>query len=225
MARAHAPRGLTLIETIVVIAVFALLAVTATQMLMGGVRAWRKGQMRTELRATARSAMDLILTDLRQMSSYTSPLTTSPSYDLAMVKFKRDPSSGDPTTVSVTYTFDISNHTLIRTESSEAVVIAENVVYTDPRSGVVKSFFQWDSTYSNMKISLYVVEDATSLAAGDEKVREDVTLTSTAYKMIATPTGETPSNSPAVVADDVTTLRGADLADPRGVPFRPGTSR
>ena len=44
--RSRQRRGLTLVETIVVIFVFSLLTLTITQLLNGGLRAWRKGQAR-----------------------------------------------------------------------------------------------------------------------------------------------------------------------------------
>lgn len=174
-------RGTTLIETIVVIAVFSLLALTITWLLIGGLRAWHRGQTRTVLRADARYAVDQIQADFRQNKSVTTPTTASQSLTLAFTRYAN--TIGNPD-ISITYTINTAAHTLTRQDSSGTTVIAENVVDNDPRPTGKKSYFAWEDfpNKTTMGIHLYLVEQASlGLTSSSSAFLETAEIHSSAY--------------------------------------------
>ncbi|MBM3464284.1 MAG: type II secretion system protein [Armatimonadetes bacterium] len=229
------PRGLTLLETVVTIGVFAILFGVATMLLIGGVNAWRQGQQKNELRAAGRNAVDMLLQDMRQATSISSPSPSASNTGQALV-FQR-PGPNDVGTFTITYT--IENNALIRSDGSNKVVIAENVVGTDPRttpSG--SSFFGWyrenkttqTAGYAGwtLKVSLYMVTNASTIATTDRTKRQDISLTTSIFQMTQV-VGE-PSTYPAAAnSTNGTTYPAAslssvpaptDLSDPRPLPFQ-----
>ena len=181
--RGRSGRGLTLVETLVVIGVFAVLLVTILQLLNGGIAAWKKGNTQTQLRAGVRKALDDVSADLRTMVRG-SPQT--PAAIVTTFTFNRCVNAaGLPSDVTTTYIIDNATQTLQRTEAGVTVVIAENIVNTDPRSGAVnpRSFFQsYDAVGSKVYVQLCSVDGASSgtLVAGMATAPAEMTLGTTA---------------------------------------------
>lgn len=211
-------RGLTLIETIVVIFVFSLLTLTITQLLTGGIQAWKRGNTRMKLRADAREAVDQIQADFRQCSGVgvgviTPSAAGAPSSTL---QFSRYDNTGTGATKIITYTINSAARTLTRQEGTDVTVLAENVVDIDPRDSARKSYFQWqDSGLTTMGIHLYLVQDAAVqlLNAGASQSLESVTMHSGAYWAGQGPSITSPNRVP------VSVVTPASLRDPRP-PFR-----
>ena len=158
-------RGLTLVETIVVIFVFSLLLVTIVSLLQGGIAAWKKGNKQTIVRAGLRKAMDEVTADLRTMVRG-APQT--PGAQVLTFTFFRSISSSS-TPVSTTYTIDNTTKTLQRSESGVTVVVAEDI---DPGSASpYNAFFQsYDSVGSKVYVQLRSVSGAsagTTAASGE----------------------------------------------------------
>jgi len=216
LERPAARRGLTLVETIVVIFVFALLTLTITQLLTGGIRAWKKGQAKSTLRASARTALDQVSTELRQAITFTDPSSSNDYAKKSSITFQRTTvGSLGMSTVYVSY--DISGTNLVRREAGGSdVTIAENVVATDPRDGQVKSYFQRMATTDGRtwRVVVTTVENASLLSGTSPTSLESVTLSSTVYLQGLTVSG---TNPPAIAQDLVVP---GSLADPRGMAFR-----
>lgn len=164
--RGRTGRGLTLAETLVVIGVFAVLLLTILQLLKGGIAAWQKGNTQTTLRAGVRKALDDVTADLRTMVRG-SPQT--PAAVVTTFTFNRtinNPSGTPPyTDVATTYTIDNATQTLRRTEGGVTVIVAENIVHTDPRPASTnpRSFFQsYDAVGSKVYVQLCSVDAASS---------------------------------------------------------------
>jgi prepilin-type N-terminal cleavage/methylation domain-containing protein len=183
MTRIRGRHGLTLVETIVVMAVFGLLTLTITQLMTGGLRAWKKGQVRNQLRSDARYAMDQIQADFRQNTTLGlgAIIPSTSATKSSTLQFTRTKTDGT-TTETITYTIN-ANRTLTRQDNSGTTVIAENVVDTDPRDGAQKSYFAWeDANLTTMGIHLYLVQDAaTQLSASSPQSLESIYLHSSAY--------------------------------------------
>lgn len=216
-------RGLTLIETMVVTAVFILLVITIIELFTGGVRAWRKGRAQADLRAAARKAADQIASDFRQAHQVDVPLNVNViNNQLAITRAYRDTSQTTVTYTSddVTYTFDTSNNTLVREESGQTVVLAEDVVYS---SDGTRSYFKLRSGTDKavLDFALYMAEDSLTLNTQPNKVRETFKIASAAYMQTAqvgysqTSTGGTVLDDPVANVLDVTDIRA-----PSAVSFR-----
>lgn len=211
-------RGLTLVETIVVIFVFSMLTLTITQLLTGGIQAWKRGNTRMKLRADAREALDQIQADFRQCSGVgvgviTPSAAGAPS---ATLQFSRYDNTGNGATKIITYTINSAARTLTRQEGTDTSVLAENVVDIDPRDNAPKSYFQWqDSGLTTMGVHLYLVQDAAVqlLNAGASQSLESITMHSGAYWA-----GQGPSNT-ATNRVPVSVVTPASLLDPR-MPLR-----
>lgn len=216
LARPPARRGLTLVETIVVVFVFALLALTIVQLLTGGIRAWKKGQAKSTLRASARTALDQVATELRQAITFTSPSGSNDYAKKSLITFQRaQVGSLGVSTVYISY--EIVGTNLVRREAGgNDVIIAENVVNTDPRDGQTKSYFQRLVTADGRtwRIVITTVENASTLSSSSQNTLESVTLSSTVYLQGLTTSG---TNPPAIAQDLVVP---GSLTDPRGMAFR-----
>lgn len=175
-SRARRGVGLTLIETIVVIFVFSILLLTIIKLLQGGIAAWKKGSTQTSLRAGVRKALDDVTADLRTLVYLKSPPPGLPVGTIQTVgaavtyfTFNRavaNAGASPPyTEVNTTYTIDNATSTLQRTENGVTVVVAENIVCTDPRAGQTnpRSFFQsYDDKGSKVYVQLCSVDGVTA---------------------------------------------------------------
>lgn len=223
-------RGLTLIEVIVVAFVFSLLTLTLTQIMVGGLRAWRKGQTDLKLRADARNAIDQIQSDLHQVvpagMSIPALASASKSNELQFTRSNFTTGVlGAPFTVD--YYIDNTTYQLTREDNESGaaryVVVAESVVGTDPRTGGIASFFVWSPSPTTMRIVLYMVQDAALNLSSTNFQLDSITESSSAYLMTSNPLGAGP-NPPS--SFNVPT----DLRDPRpmagvrltGRPLEPG---
>lgn len=230
--RSHCIRGLTLVETIVVILVFTLLLVVAIQILLGGINAWKKGQARNDLRATGRQALEQIASDFRQATYTTGNTNVTPApgaSPTAVLSFQRQPqgnTSSGASTDTVTYTIDSSTHSLLRSESGSVntkVVIASGIVDT------TNSYFQWSTdstTQVCMRINLALVQKAAEAGTLSSNTRETLTLSTSIYQM-AYPVAEDTtvemngaSRTPAAVLTASYSPSPSDLSDPRPLAFR-----
>lgn len=216
------PRGLTAVETIVVVFVFSLLLVSLISLLNGGIKAWKKAQVRNKLRADARAAVDQIAAEFRQNQSSTigslnttAPATPNPTVDNVLSFTRYD---NDGSTYNVVYTINDTAHTVDRYDSKTATttVIAENVVGLQPGSATTRySYFQWADpgpSQTTMIINLQVADyndDVNSIPSQTVLAQRDsVTLRTSAYFMAA---NKSAANTIAPAAFSAPT----DLRDPR----------
>ena len=216
--RSRQRRGLTLVETIVVIFVFSLLTLTITQLLNGGLRAWRKGQARFTLRTDARDALDQVQAEIRQATTaptLSNPFSGSPTYYKTLA-LTRTPAGGG-TTTSVTFAIDSTTRQLTRTESSVVTVLAENVVDQDS-AGTARSYFTFvDTTNTTVGIKLLLVQNAFSNPNGINSgagQSENVSLYGSAY-WLSNQTQLTQGSGAQTTQASAVSLTGVSLGDPR----------
>ena len=72
--------GFTLVEILIAVTMFALFSLTLTQLLMGGLDAFKRGQVLSKLRGELTTALSFIEADLRSATgsrAFTSPVYTS----------------------------------------------------------------------------------------------------------------------------------------------------
>lgn len=141
------PAGFSLLEVLVAVALFSIFTLTLTRLMMGGMQTFQKGQAISALRSDLRAAMDLISSDFRQSTKDSFPYDTwgagTRSLDL---QFRRAIFEGDNTPadlVTITYSIDFATNFLTRSDGTNTVLVAENIL-VGPRPGenVAPSFAQ-----------------------------------------------------------------------------------
>ncbi len=127
-------QGMTLIEVLVAVALFAIFTVTITQLLMGGMRTYRRGQVISTLRNDLKTALEVVSADVRSATEFNSSLVKgSKTLKLAMRCTKQTDTSNTSTEeVEVSYEIDATTGVLKRsygaTGSSVSTIIARNLV-------------------------------------------------------------------------------------------------
>ncbi|MDQ7823707.1 MAG: prepilin-type N-terminal cleavage/methylation domain-containing protein [Candidatus Eremiobacteraeota bacterium] len=119
-------KGLTIVETMVTLALFAILMALSATIYLQSSRVHRQGIEMARLRQKAMAVLDIIVTDLSKASRYeTTP--DNHSINIHITNLKRStaaPSHGGDTRVE--YRLE-SDHTVTRTDDWETKVIADNV--------------------------------------------------------------------------------------------------
>ena len=110
-------RGFTLIEVIIVMALFSVLVGSACWVFTVGLSVWSSGRGRSEIRQDSSIAMETMVRELSQASSFTIA-------QAGTVKFSADV---DDDGADETITFNTSGNNLNRTVEDIAVVLARNV--------------------------------------------------------------------------------------------------
>lgn len=206
------PRGLTLAEVIVVVFVFSLLTLTCTKIMIGGMDAWQKGQVRMKLRSDGRYAIDTFIADFRQCSQTSVPGGNNFITNGGLTcEFNRFDNTGTGTTYEVEYQITTS-YTVTRTNvtSGQIVVLAQNVIPVNSAQG---SYFYWaDGNYTRMGIQLTLVNQAYINQTINLGFNEDyIQLSSSAYYPGSQYINDSSHGFPFTgVAEP------SDLADPRG---------
>ena len=173
--RTHKSRGFTLVEFLFVAFTLALFMTALFKITRGGLRAYQRGVVQTELKHELRNVMDKVITDLRQAQpgSFTTPgRTYGPYGGLSFdANFRRSKYTADNTipdaSVQVVYditgggnlinrpngyNYYVSEITRAETEggTTQTITLSENVVhaYMDPviMASVFESGFRWEKT-------------------------------------------------------------------------------
>ena len=163
-------RGTTLIELIIVIVLFSMLAGFISWTFVAGLQVWDSGINRSNVRQDASLAMEKMVRELAQAS-----LITAAQVDgITFVADLDDDGSNE------TITLDVSSNNLRRAEGSLSTILASNV----------QSF---DLSYRNLDNKLMVVPEDTSGPDERDKIRviiisltmnkgdETITLSSSVY--------------------------------------------
>ena len=163
-------RGTTLIELIIVIVLFSILAGFISWTFVAGLKVWDSGINRTKAREDASLAMERMVRELGQAS-----LITAAQVDgITFVADVDDDGSNE------TITFDVSSNNLIRGVGSLSTILASNV----------QSF---DLSYRNLVNKLMALPEDTSGPDERDKIRviiisltmnkddEIITLSSSVY--------------------------------------------
>lgn len=150
-------RGFTLLETLVAATLFTVFSITLSQLLMGGMATFKKGQAISSLRADLRSTLDVMARDFRSATGgdvVYPPLNAGYQKYSDCLEFTRasQAAQGQPNSSvkvgDVVYTLNYANGTLVReADGADPVLLAENLLIgerigeqagTNPRS-----YFAW----------------------------------------------------------------------------------
>lgn len=163
-------RGLTLIELIIVIVLFSILAVSVSWGFVVGLTSWSSGLNRADLRQDGNWAIEIMVREISQASI----ITAADSDNITFVADVDDDGTNE------TVTFDISNNNLNRTVGSIATVLTSNVQTLD-------------LSYRNIVNKLMTLPEDTSAQDERDKIRviiisltlnnvdETLTLSSSVY--------------------------------------------
>ncbi|MGM9999480.1 MAG: type II secretion system protein J [Candidatus Bruticola sp.] len=204
-SNASRQRGFTLVELLIAIAMFSLFTLTLTQLLMGGIDAFKRGQVITTLKSDVKSCLTQIESDLRfanSRSSFTDPVYTSGNQSLS-ASFYRFPArdidwtvDGSTSTYKVDYTIDKEGDTYVLNyakKSGTKYKMIDNVMLsTVPgqagTSGNYNSYFQWGRVSYGSNINT-VPEDVMNvrLTSGRYLGKEILTMTMSSAVAVRTP--------------------------------------
>lgn len=110
-------RGFTLIEVVIVMALFAILVGSTLWLFVSGLRVWGVGRDRSEIRQLGNSALERMVRDLSQANSFTIAQANQ-------VKFSADV---DDDASDETIAFALSNGNLAATVDGTETILALNV--------------------------------------------------------------------------------------------------
>ena len=151
-------RGMTLFEITVAIALFALFTLTLTQLLMGGMRVYKRGQVLSTMRNDLKNAMETVSNDVRMAQSFPD-MVIGKSNTLKFYIYPQDLT--DPTKtlgkVAVTYELDSTNGLLTRTEGSSSTLLARDLLISSTATNS-ESYFQLVADGTNEDNPNYIVE-------------------------------------------------------------------
>lgn len=153
--------GFTLVELLIAIAMFSLFSLTLTQLLMGGLDSFKRGQVLSTLRGELSTAMSLIEADLRSATgsrAFTSPVYTSNAQVLkaSFSRFVRRDNDwdvvGTVNSYKVEYSIDKEGDSYVLNytdKDQQKYKILDNVMLSSVpgqagTSGSYNSYFQWD---------------------------------------------------------------------------------
>ena len=140
--------GFSLVEVLVAVGLFSLFTLTLTKLMMGGMQTFQRGQGISALRSDLRQALDLFAADFRQSTNTTAAIYLWGSNQQTALTFVRNSSSVTTPTQTLTYTIDVPNGLLTRSDGTTTVLVAENlIVGARPGEagipGLYNSYFKW----------------------------------------------------------------------------------
>lgn len=151
-------RGMTLFEITVAIALFALFTLTLTQLLMGGMRVYKRGQALSAMRNDLKNAMETVANEVRTAQSFPD-MVKGKSNTLKFYTYHQDLT--DPTKtgskVAVIYELDSNNGLLTRTEGSSSTLVARDLLISSTASNS-ESYFELVEDGTTEDTPNYVVE-------------------------------------------------------------------
>lgn len=138
--------GFTLVEVLVTIALFAIFTLTLGQLLMGGMKTFRRGQALSSIRNELKTSVEMISAELRGADS-TMLYAPDPNVDgyshkesLSFGRWYNNPANAQSTDTieTVHYKLNVADGTLTRQDSRDEieVVVAENIVMGSGLGGV-----------------------------------------------------------------------------------------
>ena len=138
-------RAMTLLEILIAIALFAIFTLTLTQLLMGGMRTYRRGQAISTMRNDIKNALDTIDADVRSAYKVSEDLLKgSASLEFSLYTNKQVlGSSATPRSVEevdITYKLVADEGVLLRTEGTQTSVLARDLLVSDVM-GSSESYF------------------------------------------------------------------------------------
>lgn len=224
-AKRRALFGFTLVEVLVAVALFALFTLTLTQLLIGGMRTFRRGNTVSELRSDLKNALDIMASEFRAVNGVDqvfSPQVSTSNAKVLNLSFNRTSQTTNNatsiSTLTVSYVINPTSNTLVRQVAGQSdVLIAENILVgaslgesdtTNPRS-----FFSWvtnvgvdadrDAPNNVLEMRLTGMK-----YVGTEEQKLAVTT------QVAVRSGDSSGVSNDIAADNVPLLQAADLSEP-----------
>ncbi|MGM9992981.1 MAG: type II secretion system protein J [Candidatus Bruticola sp.] len=198
-------RGFTLVELLISIAMFSLFTLTITQLLMGGIDSFKRGQVITTLKNDVKTCLTQIEADLRyanSRSSFTDPVYTSGNQSLVMSFYRfyaRDTDwtvDGSTSTYKVDYAIEQEGDTYVLNYSKRSgtkyKMLDDVMLSTVPgqagTSGNYNSYFQWGRVSYGSNINT-VPEDVMNirLTSGRYLGKEILTMTMSSAVAVRTP--------------------------------------
>ncbi len=225
-AKRRALFGFTLVEVLVAVALFALFTLTLTQILIGGMRTFRRGNTISELRSDLKNALDLMASEFRAVNGVDqvfSPQVSASYSKVLNLSFNRTSQTTNNatsiSTITVNYVINSTSNTLVRqVAGSNDVLIAENILVGSTLG---------DSSLDNTNPRSYFCW-VTSVGVGEDKDAPnnvlEMRLTGMKYvgteeqkltvtTQVAVRSGDS-SGGDAIAADNVPLIQAADLSEP-----------
>lgn len=137
-------KGMTLIEILVAMALFALFTLTLTQLLMGGMRTYRRGQAISSLRNDLKFAMETVANDVRVAGKIGNLVRGTKSLMFNLETRRQDlsnPIATESNVTEISYTLVPDEGVLIRKEGDVVTLVARDLII-DTIPGNSESYFE-----------------------------------------------------------------------------------
>lgn len=161
--------GFSLLEVLVAVGLFSIFTLTLTRLMMGGMQTFQRGQAISVLRSDLRSALDLISADFRQSTGDPSFYASWVDKRDVVLEFRRAVFEGEDEPadlVTITYEIDPTTNFLTRSDGTNEVLVAENIL-VGPRLGE-------EPTAPNLALSYF--RATANPVHGPEEDRDNFTL-------------------------------------------------
>ncbi|MBQ7567262.1 type II secretion system protein [bacterium] len=154
-------RGMTLVEILVAMALFSIFTLTLTQLLMGGMRTYKRGQAISSLRSDLKLAMETVANDVRVANSIGGLVGGTKSLGFNLTTYRQDltnASQTETTATTISYSLSADEGVLIRTVGTTSTLVARDLLVNSV-AGSSESYFllsndESDENNPNMEVEI-----------------------------------------------------------------------
>ncbi len=173
--------GMTLLELLVASGLLALFTLTLTQLLMGGMRTYKRGQAISSLRNDLKLALDTVADDVRSAKKISNNMFKNTKIlNFSLETYRQDLTNAGKTesiVTTITYALVPDEGALIRSEDDKATLLARDLVI-DSVPGNSESYFMFchdETEESNPNIEIEMRLSAMRFVGSDEQRMSMVT--------------------------------------------------